>query len=74
MSDFWYYADKNGKIEPVTFKELKASLAAFQNAKDVLVWCESFPNWVRAGDVSEFRAQTAVPPPLPTVTRARERP
>ena len=65
MSDVWYYADQHGKVGPVTFQKLKESLATFQNAKDVLVWCENFPNWVRAGDVPELRAQTAVPPQLP---------
>jgi hypothetical protein len=66
MSDVWYYADQHGKVGPVTLQKLKESLATFQNAKDVLVWYENYPNWVLAGDVPELRAQTAAPPPLPT--------
>ena len=63
ISDFWYIADKNGEIGPVTFKELKASLATRQNTSDVFVWCKKFSDWVRADDVPELRSQTATPPP-----------
>jgi hypothetical protein len=76
MSDFWYFADKNGKIGPVTFKELKASLATRQNTSDVFVWCKKFSDWVRADDVPELRSQTATSPPpalRSNVRRAKRR-
>jgi hypothetical protein len=65
VSDIWYYADERGQIGPLTLQQLRETLATLSNAKDVLVWCDGFPDWKRAGDVSELRAQTVVPPPLP---------
>ena len=61
----WYYADRNERIGPLTLEELKGTLQTLANPADVLVWCEKFSDWRRAGDVSELRVQVIVPPPLP---------
>jgi GYF domain 2 len=64
MPDLWYYADQNGSVGPLTLQELLETLATLPNASDVLVWCDKFSDWKRAGDVAELRAQIVVPPPL----------
>jgi hypothetical protein len=79
MRDAWYYADRNGKVGPLSLKKLRETLAAFStaNASDVLVWHEGFPDWKPAEDVPELNEiQTPLPPPLPngfTRNEARER-
>lgn len=65
VTDLWYCADQNGRIGPLTLQELLETLATLPNAADVLVWCDKFSDWKRAGDVDELRAQFVVPPPLP---------
>jgi hypothetical protein len=61
----WYFDDARGQIGPVSLQELKESLATLAHPEDVLVWCERFSDWRRAGDVPELTEQIAVPPPLP---------
>jgi tRNA_anti-like/GYF domain 2 len=70
MSDVWYYADKNGKVGPLTLQGLKDTLATFPKtaAVDVLVWRTGFPDWKVAREVVELNEQ--VPPPLPTKSQA----
>jgi len=65
MPDLWYFADRNERVGPLTLQELLDTLATLPNASDSLVWCDKFSDWKRAGDVAEFRARIAVPPPLP---------
>lgn len=62
MSDIWYYAAANDdrEVGPLTLQELKAALAAFSNAKNVLVWCDRFTDWKLAQDVPELKARTVV--------------
>jgi hypothetical protein len=62
MSDFWYYVDRSGRVGPLTRQELKATLATIQKSADVLVWCQRFPNWKRAGDVPELGAKNVASP------------
>ena len=53
---------------------MKDTLATLTNANAALVWAEHMPDWRRAGDMAELRAQIGVPlglsrktpPPLPT--------
>jgi GYF domain 2 len=52
-----------GHVGPFGLEELKETLAAFPNRKDVLVWHEGFPGWERAGDVPELDLETLSPPP-----------
>jgi hypothetical protein len=54
VSDSWYYLSSEGHVGPLGLEELKETLAAFQNAKDVLVWRKGFSGWERAGDVPEL--------------------
>ena len=63
VSDTWHYIDDTGQVGPVSFEQLRKTLANCQNPRDVFVWRVGFPNWVRAGNVPELRA--ALPPPLP---------
>jgi uncharacterized membrane protein YhaH (DUF805 family) len=65
VSTIWYYADRGQQIGPLTLQDLKQALATLPEPRQVLVWCDTFPDWKRAGDVPELRAQTVVPPPLP---------
>jgi uncharacterized membrane protein YhaH (DUF805 family) len=65
LSNVWYYADHGRQIGPLTLPELKDALAVAPMPRQVLVRCDTFPDWKRAGDVPELRAQTVVPPPLP---------
>jgi GYF domain 2 len=48
-------------VRGLTLREMRETLATLFNAKEVLVWRDGFPDWRRAGDISELRAQTAVP-------------
>jgi hypothetical protein len=61
----WYYVDSGLRIGPTSLQDLKETLVALPDAKNVLVWCERFPDWKIAGDVKELRARSLTPPPLP---------
>jgi hypothetical protein len=65
LSDIWYYADYNGRIGPVTLQQLKETLPRLSEPENVLVWRAGFTDWMRAGEVPEFRGQTSIPPPPP---------
>jgi hypothetical protein len=65
MGEQWYYADREEQRGPVSLQELKVTLAALPDAKQVLVWRESFSDWIRAGEVPELKA----PPLLPAGAR-----
>jgi len=65
MASQWYYADSEEQRGPVSLQELKVALAALPDARHVLVWRESFSDWIRAGEVPELKA----PPPLPVGAR-----
>lgn len=60
----WYFNDTRGQIGPVSLQQLKQTLATLPHPEDVLVWCENFSDWRRAGDVPELMEQTALPPLL----------
>jgi hypothetical protein len=66
LSETWYYADYKGQIGPVTLQQLKVTLPHLSEPENVLVWRDGFTDWMRAGDVPEFRAQTSRPPPPPS--------
>lgn len=65
VHDVWYCANQNGYAGPLTLQELLEKLVTLPNAADALVWCQTFSDWKRAGDVGELRAHVLVPPPLP---------
>jgi hypothetical protein len=65
LSEIWYYADYKGQVGPMTLEELKETLPRFTEPENVFVWRDGFANWLRAGDVPEFRAQTLKPPQPP---------
>jgi hypothetical protein len=65
VSEAWYYADYKGQIGPITLEQMKTALARLSEPENVLVWREGFTDWVRAGDVPEFRSQTSKPSQLP---------
>jgi Pilus formation protein N terminal region/GYF domain 2 len=64
MQDAWYYADRNGKIGPLSIQELRETLCTLsaESVNEVLVWRAGFPDWKPARDVGELNA---APPPLP---------
>ena len=72
MSEAWYYVNSGRRIGPLSLPGLKDTLATLPDAKNVLVWCEGFPDWKIAGDVIELRAPSLelrapslTPPPPP---------
>jgi hypothetical protein len=56
MRDSWYYAVPEGQIGPITLQELKETLPTLPNAKDVYIWHDSLPDWIRAGDLADIVA------------------
>jgi hypothetical protein len=62
MRDRWYYAVPEGQVGPVTLQELKETLPNLPNAKDVYIWHDSLPDWIRAGDLSEIIGKTRISP------------
>lgn len=68
MSDEWYYADENGRVGPLTFRELSDSLKTMskEHVRKVLVWHRKFSDWQRAVDVPELATDNSKPPPLPS--------
>jgi hypothetical protein len=64
MRDCWYYSGPDGQVGPIALEQLKKTLATHPSAKDMYIWHDSFPEWVRAGDLVELVAQatTAVQP------------
>jgi hypothetical protein len=49
MSEAWYYVDSGERIGPLSIQSLNETLATLPDAKNVLVWCEGFPDWKIAG-------------------------
>jgi GYF domain 2 len=66
MSEAWYYVNSGQRSGPLSLHGMRETLATLPDAKNVLVWCEGFPDWKIAGDVNELRARSLAPPPLPS--------
>jgi hypothetical protein len=71
MPDSWYIAINGAKVGPLTLQGLKATLATFSNAKDMLVLRDGLTDWKPARDLPELGSQTAPPPPLPPAPSVR---
>src|SRR5580700_10641057 len=65
MPDSWYIAINGAEVGPMTLQELKATLATFANAKDMLVWRDGLADWKPVRDLPELLLQAAPSPPLP---------
>jgi hypothetical protein len=61
MSEVWYYVDSGGSVGPLTTLELRKTLRTLPNSNDILVWCDDFPSWKKAGDVSELGTRLSAP-------------
>jgi hypothetical protein len=59
ITDIWYYANQSGQVGPFSLQRLKQTLATMGEPADVLVWCNKFPDWKSARDVSELWAESA---------------
>jgi hypothetical protein len=57
MPDAWYYSTPEEQVGPITLQELKKTLPSLPNVKDVYIWHDSLPEWIRAGDLAEFVAR-----------------
>jgi hypothetical protein len=66
MSDIWYYAEGDRSVGPLTLHELKAILSGISEAKNILVWQNTFTSWVRAENVPELAVLVIKPPVLPS--------
>jgi GYF domain 2 len=63
MRDSWYYSVPEGQIGPITLQELKDTLPNLPNAKNVYIWHDSLPDWIRAGDLAEIVANAKMTSP-----------
>ena len=61
MPDTWYIAINGAQVGPLSLQELKATLATFANANDVLVLCDRLADWKPVRDLPELRSQTGLP-------------
>jgi hypothetical protein len=61
MPDAWYYSTEEEQVGPITLQELKKTLPTLPNVKDVYIWHDSLPEWIRAGDLAEFVARKSAP-------------
>jgi hypothetical protein len=61
MPDAWYYATPEEQVGPITLQELKKTLPTLPNVKDVYIWHDSLPEWIRAGDLAEIVARKSAP-------------
>jgi GYF domain 2 len=64
MRDEWFCSGPEGRTGPLTLDQLRAALARHPHAADVFIWNESFPDWVRVGDLGNLD-QFDSPPPIP---------
>ena len=74
MPDTWHITINGKKVGPLTLQELKATLATFANANDVLVCCDRLVDWKPAREFSELTWQTAPSLLLPPVHNAAQKP
>jgi hypothetical protein len=63
MRNEWFCSGPEGRTGPLTLDQLKRALARHPQAADVYIWHESFPEWVRAGDIGDLN-QLDAPAPL----------
>lgn len=61
MPDAWYYATPEEQVGPITLQELKETLPTLPNVRDVYIWHNSLPEWIRAGDLAEIVARKSAP-------------
>jgi hypothetical protein len=61
MPDAWYYSTAEEQVGPISLQELKNTLPTLPNVKDVYIWHDSLPEWIRAGDLAEFVARKSAP-------------
>jgi hypothetical protein len=61
MLDAWYYSTPEEQVGPITLQELKKTLPNLPNVKDVYIWHDSLPEWIRAGDLAEIVARRSAP-------------
>lgn len=62
MEKEYYYNKGSEQFGPFTIEQLKTE----NILRETLVWCEGFPNWVKAGEVNELNVLfKKTPPPLP---------
>jgi hypothetical protein len=69
MRDEWFCSGPEGRTGPLTLDQLRDALARHPHASDVFIWHESFPDWVRVGDLGNGELgnfdQFDSPPPIP---------
>jgi hypothetical protein len=56
MEGFWYYANGDKPVGPLTFAELRSALTRLSQPHSVLVWHASFDNWRQAQNIPEIRS------------------
>jgi hypothetical protein len=56
MEGFWYYANEDKSVGPLTFAQLIGSLSHLREPSRILVWHANFDNWREARDVPEILA------------------
>jgi hypothetical protein len=66
MSEDWYLVDSERSVGPFDLSELTRRLRKSANWTNTLIWKADFPDWKKAGDVSELKLRLATPPPVPS--------
>jgi hypothetical protein len=61
MRNEWFCSGPEGRTGPLTLDQLKYALSRHPHASDVYIWHESFPDWVRAGDIGNLDQFDAPP-------------
>jgi hypothetical protein len=64
----WHYVADGKRRGPVEMEQLLHELFAFDNPREVLVWTEGLPQWVKAEMVEEL--SRSLPPPIPEAAYA----
>ncbi len=69
----WFYADSDNQQHPVEEADLENLIASGVVSSTTLVWNESLPNWIPAGEALADRFEGgAVTPPVLTNSQARQ--
>ena len=66
---FWYYAEGDSSVGPLSLADLRAILSCVSGAGSVFVWRDGFTDWVMARNVPELVTHVVKPPPVPIVRR-----
>jgi uncharacterized protein DUF2569/uncharacterized protein DUF4339 len=65
MDAIWYYAEGDKAVGPLSLPDITAILSRVSDARNVFVWRDGFPNWIKAEDVPDLAPYVIKPPASP---------